>query len=382
MTNQYEYVAHIVELYSLLEDKLSKDIFWARLRYDCEPSLKNADTLYELTGLARETTLQFRHQLKDICNQIVASGKKIFLYGAGMAGKAVGKWILQDGGDFYAYCARNHEKYTNGVNEKQVFSPSYVFEHPDECQVLVMVEKTIHIEEILNLLRVHHFPQDQIMLWAEPRDFEELESRQYFEFPELFPKGKAFVDGGCYDCGTSKRFAEWCSGEYSKILAFEPDPNNAQQCRAIADSSNLRLELIPSGLSDHTGTASFAANGNTRSFVIESSNAESKAELNFVRNEVNEFTIPTTALDDVTQETEIGFIKMDIEGSELGALHGAERTILRDKPLLAVCVYHKRGDVLAIMDYLHRLVPQYRFWLRHYGFHGFETVLYASVKQV
>ena len=52
---------------------------------------------------------------------------------------------------------------------------------------------------------------------------------------------------------------------------------------------------------------------------------------------------------------------------------------MRDKPLCAISVYHKPGDVLAVMDYLHELVPEYRFWLRHYSPANSETVLYAGV---
>jgi len=46
---------------------------------------------------------------------------------------------------------------------------------------------------------------------------------------------------------------------------------------------------------------------------------------------------------------------------------------------MAVCVYHLRGDVLAIMNELNRLVPEYRFWLRHYSASLSETVLYAAI---
>ena len=90
------------------------------------------------------------------------------------------------------------------------------------------------------------------------------------------------------------------------------------------------------------------------------------------------YEIQTVTLDQVIDKETVGFIKMDIEGAEWGALHGAEKTILRDKPLLAICVYHIPGDTLAIMDYLAELVPEYRFWLRHYGPARTETVLYAA----
>jgi len=72
-------------------------------------------------------------------------------------------------------------------------------------------------------------------------------------------------------------------------------------------------------------------------------------------------------------------IKMDIEGAEFDALHGAEKTIRRDRPLLAVSVYHRQGDTLAIMDYLNSIVLEYRFWMRHYGLLQCDTVLYAAI---
>ena len=68
---------------------------------------------------------------------------------------------------------------------------------------------------------------------------------------------------------------------------------------------------------------------------------------------------------------------MDIEGSELEALHGAEKQIVKNHPVLAVCVYHKIEDILNIWDYLRMLVPSYRFYLRHHMWSGSETVLYA-----
>lgn len=380
MEGQYKYAANMAELYNRLEDDLSKDIFWARLQYDCEASLKHETRLFELTGMATEEELQLRRQMKQVSDKAVAEGKKLFLYGAGPVGRKVGEWLLKEGGDFYGYCARNHEKYVGGVNGKEVYPPAYVFEHRDECHVLIAVN--MWAEEILNILLENNFPSEQISFFVKPTTFSSLMSRQYFEFPELFPKGKAFVDAGCFDCAVSLQFSDWCSGNYSKIFAVEPDPKNCQQCRATADSSSLRLELIPFGLSDRSGDAILSMNGTMGSHIC-TGNEERQSTLNYGINQVadQKINIKTVALDDIVNGTDIGFIKMDIEGEELNALHGAEKTILKDKPLLAICVYHRCGDVLAIMDYLHKLVPQYHFWLRQYSAFAFETVLYASVRK-
>ena len=70
-------------------------------------------------------------------------------------------------------------------------------------------------------------------------------------------------------------------------------------------------------------------------------------------------------------------IKMDIEGAELDALYGAKNTIRKYKPLLAICVYHKREDMLTIPQYIKSIVPEYRFFLRAYEKTATELVLYA-----
>lgn len=379
MKLQYEMAERMEELYHLLSDKLSKDIFWARLQFDCDRCFENEIRLFRLTGYATEENIETRMQLREISLRLKAEGKKLFLYGAATSGAIVGSMLLKQGGDFFAYCARSHEKYTNGVNGKPVYSPDYIFEHPEECYVLIA--STTTASEIYDILLEHHFPKEQIYVLSNIAATQNMLARQYFEFPELFPKGKAFVDGGCFDCETSKKFAVWCGDEYSKIFAFEPDPKNYQKCLDISDSSNLRLKLIPSGLSEEEGTVRFAGDRSGGSFVIESTQEEQSALFNMNRGKVvaSEIVIQTVRLDDAVKDEPVGFIKMDIEGSELSALHGAERTILRDKPLMAICVYHRCGDVLAIMDYLNNLVPEYRFWLRQYSMVGTETVLYASI---
>ena len=70
-------------------------------------------------------------------------------------------------------------------------------------------------------------------------------------------------------------------------------------------------------------------------------------------------------------------IKLDVEGAELESLKGAEKTILRDKPKLAVCIYHKPEDLTQIPLYIKNLVPEYKLYIRHHSNRFTETVLYA-----
>lgn len=70
---------------------------------------------------------------------------------------------------------------------------------------------------------------------------------------------------------------------------------------------------------------------------------------------------------------------MDIEGSELRALMGSEETIKKYKPKLAICIYHKREDLITIPQYIKIIVPEYKLYLRAHFPYVSETVLYATL---
>ena len=70
-------------------------------------------------------------------------------------------------------------------------------------------------------------------------------------------------------------------------------------------------------------------------------------------------------------------IKMDIEGSEFAALHGAEQIIKTNKPRLAISIYHCGEDYIRIPLYLKNLVPEYKFAIRHHNKTPFDTDLYC-----
>ena len=88
-------------------------------------------------------------------------------------------------------------------------------------------------------------------------------------------------------------------------------------------------------------------------------------------------SVETTTIDETLKQMNINatFIKMDIEGSELAALRGAEQLIRKNHPRLAVCIYHRSQDIVEIYQFLQQF--EYRFYLRQHAFSAEETVLYA-----
>jgi FkbM family methyltransferase len=73
----------------------------------------------------------------------------------------------------------------------------------------------------------------------------------------------------------------------------------------------------------------------------------------------------------------VDFIKMDIEGSEFEALVGAERTIRKHRPQLAISIYHDLRHFASIPRWIADLGLGYRLYLEHFTIHAEETILFA-----
>lgn len=91
-------------------------------------------------------------------------------------------------------------------------------------------------------------------------------------------------------------------------------------------------------------------------------------------------TVNCIRLDDWFKENNVEptFIKMDIEGAEVGALKGAAEAIKRLKPKLAICLYHKLTDMWEVPLLIKSMVPEYKLYCRKHHIRN-EFVLYAAV---
>ena len=68
---------------------------------------------------------------------------------------------------------------------------------------------------------------------------------------------------------------------------------------------------------------------------------------------------------------------MDIEGSELKALLGAKELLEKQKPKLAICIYHLYNDLWEIPLLIKNINPSYKLYMGHHSQNLFETVIYA-----
>lgn len=185
---------------------------------------------------------------------------------------------------------------------------------------------------------------------------------QYF-IPEVtFHANEVYIDCGMYDGDTIIEFMNRCS-DYAYIVGFEPDKNNIEKFK-LRGLNMDKLAVYNKGVWSKEAVLGFSADGTSASSVAES----------------GETLISVMSIDSLNLKEPVTFIKMDIEGSELEALRGAEDTIRRDMPKLAICVYHKKEDLITIPQYIKSLESAghtYSFFLRHHSLYRHETVLYA-----
>lgn len=181
-------------------------------------------------------------------------------------------------------------------------------------------------------------------------------------------KVEKLFDCGAYDGDSIHDFIEVFTN-YKMIYAFEPDENNIKRIREREEKENIHdLHIVSKGVWSETTMLKFDSSGTSTSSI----NSNGKNIIKVVR------------LDDYLDcFDESSLIKMDIEGSELEALKGARRIIGEIHPALAICVYHKKEDLITIPQYINSLVPDgtYSYYLGFQGLDLAELVFYAIPKQ-
>lgn len=347
MKNFMTKTAHI---YSHLQDAQSKQLFNARLLYALTGDYAHIRRIIEELPQKRKLD-----SAMDVCRRNIG---QMVVYGVGNDLLLLER--LYPEVEFQFFCDRNEQKQREGWRGKTVMSPDRLLEEKENFYVAV--NSSGYHREIMEFLLKNGVERERIINLGEISA--ELMKLQYFDENIVTPdKNEVFVDGGCYNCGTAENFVEWCHGEYRKIYAFEPDRANYEKCLAIAEQRGLeRLQVLNRGLWDCEAQLAFDGQSGQGSRIAAGNNGE---------------TILTAAIDDVVGTERVSFIKLDVEGAELRALKGAEKTIRSCRPRLAICIYHKPEDVIEIPEYILSLHEDYRLYIRHYQLSDCETVLYA-----
>ncbi|MNO27494.1 hypothetical protein D3C76_173700 [compost metagenome] len=357
-----EFFSHSKNVYDSLVDKESKDFFSLRMLFNLTLDWRY---IKELVSVVPEFSNLVSHPHIELfikCQNYITEQRNLIIYGAGEWGKSLLN-VLSFEVKWYGFCDKDSEKQKSTYCGLPVISPEQLIDnHKDDIVIIASVQ---YKDEIYNELIVSGFNSEHILFFnSDPYSLTHfLNDKQYFEESIVIPNdNEVFVDAGCFDFGNSLVFKKWSNNSYEKIYAFEPDPLNYKKCKEVILEKGVKnVEMINAGLWSENTTLHFNADGSGGSSI----------EMDGTSN------VNVVSLDSVLNGQRASFIKMDIEGAEMEALQGAQNTIVKHRPRLAICIYHKPEDILEIPLYLKSLVPDYKFYIRHYSNYTIETVLYA-----
>lgn len=181
-------------------------------------------------------------------------------------------------------------------------------------------------------------------------------------------RGKAVIDGGAYWGDSALVFSQYGP---AAIYAFEPQAETFDRLREVVERNDLTDRIFPQrmGLSDKPGESSLytrdiASGANL--FDIAPVGGEDLHRVD---------RIDLTSIDEFMKDKElpVGLIKLDVEGNESQVIAGAMETIRRDKPVLAISIYHTPRDFFDIKPLLEQEGLGYRFLIRKLSFHDLVT---------
>ncbi len=180
-------------------------------------------------------------------------------------------------------------------------------------------------------------------------------------YDEVLPlsENETIMDLGAYDGDTIREFLTVTGGKYNKIFALEPDEKNFRKLERKTDGLEnlIRLNI---GAWDKKETLYFAKKSGRNS-----------------RLEDGGVPVEFDSVDNIA-DSEITFIKMDIEGAELKALEGAKNTIRKYRPKLYVCAYHRNEDMFTLPFKIKELYEGYKIYFRQHPYiPAWESNFYA-----
>jgi FkbM family methyltransferase len=198
-------------------------------------------------------------------------------------------------------------------------------------------------------------------------------SHSHYMNPNVLPESTdIYIDGGAWHGDTLIELKDLL-GEGIEIHSFEPDEANYKILSTlIADKGFSNCHAVKKALWNQITTLNFMQSHEAVHTMQSRVSSLSSANQPFTE-------IEATTIDDYTAliSGTPSYIKMDIEGAEPEALRGAQTLLKTNPPKLAISAYHEPNHLWELIEEIHSLNDNYKFWFSHHSQHLFESVIYA-----
>ncbi|MEE0967956.1 MAG: FkbM family methyltransferase [Clostridia bacterium] len=181
-------------------------------------------------------------------------------------------------------------------------------------------------------------------------------------------KYEIYADLGAYNGDTVREVSSYAQN-LKKVYALEPDRRTFKKLRAYADNET-RFSVMCHNCAawNRNETLYFDGSGNRNANVSEGCNTLSRKK---------PIEVDAVTLDGILACTPVDYIKYDVEGSEIEALLGSEKTIRTYHPDLLVSLYHRSEDLFKLPNIVNDL-GNYKLYLRRFRYYpAWDLNLYA-----
>jgi FkbM family methyltransferase len=171
----------------------------------------------------------------------------------------------------------------------------------------------------------------------------------FYEVPET----RVVPNDVVLDCGAAEGiFTLRVLEGAQRIIAFEPLPLFIKSMQKTFAQHASKVSIMPYALSDVEGNA-FLSGTSLYGTVVK----------DIAKDNI---PIQITTIDKWSEQSglRVGFIKGDLESFEYSVLRGGAETIRRDKPKIALTVYHSGNNWREILNFCRSLVPEYAYRIK------------------
>lgn len=255
-----------------------------------------------------------------------------------------------------------------------------------EMTQLLLDDEELFVQRIAELLEYYDDDESLKILFAHfkmlleleniPNDLKNISMKNLCVRPQYFlndgkylGRQQVMVDCGAYIGDTLDDLLNTIKYDnFDRYECYEMDFETSNRLRVnvsgMSEEIKKKIDIFNIGVGEENKEVSYNLSKNGESSVM-SQNGNTVAQV--------------VKLDEQCEKKQISFIKMDIEGSEQGALKGGSETIKRCKPMCAICIYHSLMDFWRIPQLLKSYVPDYHLILRHHSMDWEDSVCYAKI---
>lgn len=167
-------------------------------------------------------------------------------------------------------------------------------------------------------------------------------------YPRFEPELARLDDLCPPECGTAVDVGGWygpwtrrLSSRAGRVVTVEPVPRLA---RLLTSAAPANVRVVQAAASDHPGTA--------RLWLPSGDDGE-RGVSSLVRRDIHARALEVRCVTlDGLGLTDVGFIKIDVDGNELAVLRGASGLLVRDRPALFIELESRIQPITPVVDLL------------------------------